>query len=226
MKCLVILAVFLPASLSAGCGELLSSRAARRNHPRRFFMSGDPKARDNAKARAKPSLISVVVPLASPAGYILPAERSAALTLEAAAAGAVVVSFPGRFAQRVRRSGEIRLAAERDADDLLRTPFHGAPPLTLAEIDGQRDRIEVLRISESRFQALRATQKQSFTELETTADEAAAIKTRLLRTFVPALRRRCVPESDVDVPRPKFGSRRAARLRPFEARPEAFALRP
>lgn len=148
-------------------------------------MSRDPKAKDKTRTSTKsaPSPVDAFVPPASPAGYTLTAERSAALTLEAIAAGAAVVTFPGRLAQRVRRSGEIRLAAERDADDLLRTPFHGAPPLTLEEIRGQRDRIEFLRISESRYQALRATQKQAFTEFETTAGEAAAIKTRLLRTF-------------------------------------------
>jgi hypothetical protein len=117
------------------------------------------------------------------AEYSLTAERSAALAAEANLASQIGISFPGRLAQRIRRFGEIRLAAERDAADLVRTPFHGEPSITRDEILGQRDRIEFLRVTESRYQALRSTQKQAFTEFETFGSEAAAIRARLLRTF-------------------------------------------
>jgi hypothetical protein len=117
------------------------------------------------------------------AEYSLTPERSAALTVQANAVTTSGASFPGRLAQRIRRFGEIRLAAERDAADLVRTPFHGEPPITVEEIQAQRDRIEFLRITESRYQALRGTQKQAFTEFETFGAEAAAIRARLLRTF-------------------------------------------
>jgi hypothetical protein len=139
-------------------------------------MSGKPK--DKAKAAASP-----IVTTTAPITYRLTAERTAVLTAEAAALGDAVPVFPGRLAQRVRRSGEIRIAAERDAADLIRTPFRKAPKLTLAEIHAQRDRIEFLRESESRFQALRVSQKDAFAQFETLGGEAAKIKTRLLRSF-------------------------------------------
>jgi hypothetical protein len=116
------------------------------------------------------------------APYSLTAARKAALTVEANAITGLA-SFPGRLAQRIRRFGEIRLAAERDAAFLIKTPFHDEAPLTLAEIQGQRDRIEFLRLSESQFQALRSTQRDAFLAFETLGAEAAAIKIRLLRTF-------------------------------------------
>jgi hypothetical protein len=140
-------------------------------------------AKQKAKAQAAQSTTSAVhATNLADAPYSLTKERSAALTTLAGAITALA-SFPGRLAQRIRRFGEIRLAAERDASELIRTPFHDDAPLTLAEIHEQRDRIEFLRISESRFQALRTTQKQAFTEFETVGAEAAAIKGRLLRTF-------------------------------------------
>jgi hypothetical protein len=127
--------------------------------------------------------VSPIVTTAAPVTYSLTAERTAVLTAEATALGDAVPVFPGRLAQRVRRSGEIRIAAERDAADLIRTPFNKAPKLTLAEIHAQRDRIEFLRESESRFQALRVSQKDAFAQFETLGGEAAKIKTRLLRSF-------------------------------------------
>ena len=142
-------------------------------------MSGKPKEKD--KAAETPH--NVVVTSAAPASYSLTPERTAVLAAEAAALGENLPVFPGRLAQRVRRSGEIRIAAERDADDLIRTPFNKAPKLTLAEIHAQRDRIEFLRESESRFQALRSSQKEAFADFEKLGGEAATIKTKLLRAF-------------------------------------------
>jgi hypothetical protein len=144
-----------------------------------MFMSGKPKE----KAKESPSPKGPVVTSAATVTYSLTPERTAVLTAEAAALGDTLPAFPGRLAQRVRRSGEIRIAAERDAADLIRTPFHKAPMLTLAEIHAQRDRIEFLRDCESRFQALRSSQKDAFAEFETLGGEAAQIKTKLLRTF-------------------------------------------
>jgi len=114
--------------------------------------------------------------------YSLTPARRAALTVEAKAV-TVLAAFPGRLAQRIRRFGEIRLAAERDAADLIKSPFHDEAPLTLAEIQGQRDQIEFLRLSESQFQALRTTQRGAFLAFETLGAKAEAIKIRLLRTF-------------------------------------------
>lgn len=140
-------------------------------------MTSKSKIASKAKSPGSPAL--------SPKeeSYTLTEPRIAALTAEANALGSALPAFPGRLAQRIRRSGEIRLAAERDAADLVRTPFHNAPPLTSLEITTQRDRIEFLRQSESKFQALRSSQKDAFTQFETLGSEAAAIRTRLLRTF-------------------------------------------
>jgi len=139
------------------------------------------KSKEKAQAAVSPG--SQVIASSAPVTYSLTPERIAVLTAEAAALGATLPAFPGRLAQRVRRSGEIRIAAERDAADLIRTPFHNASPLTLAEIQGQRDRIEFLRDRESRFQALRSSQKEAFVEFEKLGGEAAVIKVKLLRTF-------------------------------------------
>ena len=122
-------------------------------------------------------------PQSPAAAYSLTPERAAVLMAEAAALGDTLPAFPGRLAQRVRRSGEIRIAAERDAAELVLTPFQKAPKLTLAEIHAQRDRIEFLRESESRFQALRSGQKEAFIQFETLGREAAGIKVNLLRAF-------------------------------------------
>ncbi len=142
-------------------------------------MSGKSKEKD--KAAETP--LNVVVTSAATVAYSLTPERAEVLTAEAAALGDNLPVFPGRLAQRVRRSGEIRIAAERDADDLIRTPFNKAPKLTLAEIHAQRDRIEFLRESESRFQALRSSQKEAFADFEKLGGEAATIKTKILRSF-------------------------------------------
>ena len=142
-------------------------------------MPGKLKEKLEAAQPAK----SPIVTTAAPVAYSLTSERAAVLTTEAGALGDTLPAFPGRLAQRVRRSGEIRIAAERDAADLVRTPFHDAPMLTLAEIHAQRDRIEFLRDSESRFQALRSSQKDAFAEFELLGGEAAQIKVKLLRAF-------------------------------------------
>lgn len=142
-------------------------------------MSGKLKEKDTAAEAPR----NVVVTAAATAAYSLTPERAAVLSAEAAALGDSLPVFPGRLAQRVRRSGEIRIAAERDANDLILTPFNKAPKLTLAEIHAQRDRIEFLRECESRFQALRSGQKEAFAEFEKLGGEAATIKTRILRSF-------------------------------------------
>jgi hypothetical protein len=144
-------------------------------------MPGKPKSKENTKAAAPP--VSPAGTSATTATYSLTPERSAVLQAEAAALGNTLPAFPGRLAQRVRRSGEIRIAAERDAADLVRTPFHKVPPLTLEEIRAQRDRIEFLRDSESRFQAIRGSQKEAFTKFEELGGEAETIKIKLLRAF-------------------------------------------
>ena len=128
-------------------------------------------------------LVTTASTATPPVEYTLTAERTAALTASAGAARLGTAGFPGRLAHRIRRFGETRLAAERDMADLVRTPLHDEPPITRDEILGQRDRIEFLRITESRFQALRSTQQQAFTEFEVLAVEASAIRARLLRTF-------------------------------------------
>lgn len=141
------------------------------------------KSKEEAKAAQSSESHVVTDAAVAPGAYSLTPERIAVLTAEAAALGDTLPAFPGRLAQRVRRSGEIRIAAERDADDLIRTPFHKTPKITLAEIHAQRDRIEFLRDSESRFQALRVSQKDAFAQFEAFGSEAAKINTKLLRAF-------------------------------------------
>jgi len=92
--------------------------------------------------------------------------------------------FPGKLARRVAWSSRIQLAAERDAAELSRTPFgEGEPPLTRGEIRGQRDRIEMLRLTQSRWQALQNGQQKATRDFEQAAAEAGQHRQTLLRFF-------------------------------------------
>lgn len=93
------------------------------------------------------------------------------------------LASPGRLHHRVRWATRIRIAAERDADELIQAPFFGEPPLTKEEIAEMRDRIEMVRAAESRFQQARAERKVSSAEFDVLSAEAAGHKDLLLRTF-------------------------------------------
>ena len=100
------------------------------------------------------------------AGALTP-ERQAAIEAEAKALGDTLIFFPGKLARRVIWSGKIQLAAERDAADLIRSPFpEDEPQLTLEQIHAQRDRIEHLRVVQSRWRAMFVGQKQAATNFE------------------------------------------------------------
>jgi hypothetical protein len=128
-----------------------------------------------------------------PEPYRLTPEREAELTAEAIGLGDDLAYFPGKLARRVVWSSRIQLAAERDAGDLVQTPFpedEGA--LTEAEIRAMRDKIEFLRVAQSRWRGVQTTQQRATASFEKNAAEAGAHKQALLRFF--DLRFRSNPE--------------------------------
>ncbi|WP_437763164.1 ATPase [Sorangium sp. So ce281] len=116
--------------------------------------------------------------------FTLSAEREAELLREAESLGDNASFFPGKLARRVIWSSRIQLAAERDAADLVRTPFaEGEPPLTREEIGGLREKIELLRVVQSRWQAAQQRQERAAAAFVKPAAEAVQIKQSLLRFF-------------------------------------------
>jgi hypothetical protein len=96
--------------------------------------------------------------------YELTPAREAELTREAESLGDGTLAFPGKLPRRVVWSSRIQLAAERDAASLVTTPFPDEePPLTLDEIHALRDKIELLRLFQSRWQAAYQTQQKATT---------------------------------------------------------------
>ncbi|AGP35355.1 hypothetical protein [Sorangium cellulosum] len=92
--------------------------------------------------------------------------------------------FPGKLARRVIWSSRIQLVAERDAADLVRTPFpDDEPALTREEIRALRDKIELLRVTQSRWQAVQQRQEQAVALFKGPAAEAALHRQTLLRFF-------------------------------------------
>ncbi|AGP33247.1 hypothetical protein [Sorangium cellulosum] len=118
------------------------------------------------------------------AAYTLSAAREAELLREAESLGDNTVIFPGKLARRVIWSSRIQLAAERDAADLVRTPFpDDEPALTREEIRALRDKIELLRVTQSRWQAVQQRQEQAVALFKGPAAEAALHRQTLLRFF-------------------------------------------
>ncbi|XXY52221.1 ATPase [Sorangium sp. So ce269] len=118
------------------------------------------------------------------AAYALSAAREAELLREAESLGDNTVVFPGKLARRVIWSSRIQLAAERDAADLVRTPFpEDEPALTREEIHALRDKIELLRATQSRWQAAQQRQEQAVAMFKGPAAEAALHRQALLRFF-------------------------------------------
>ncbi|WP_437337378.1 ATPase [Sorangium sp. So ce394] len=118
------------------------------------------------------------------AAYTLSAAREAELLREAESLGDNTMIFPGKLARRVIWSSRIQLAAERDAADLVRTPFpEDEPALTREEIRALRDRIELLRVTQSRWQAVQQRQEQAVAMFKGPAAEAALHRQTLLRFF-------------------------------------------
>ena len=114
-------------------------------------------------SKAKPS---------APATLLTP-KQEAALTEEIVALGDNLLMFPGKAARRFAWSAKIQLAAERDADDLVRTPFDGEPEISLDEIHAQGRRVTFLRTLQSRWQAVVSGQKKAAADFEKPAAEAA-----------------------------------------------------
>lgn len=94
-----------------------------------------------------------------------------------------IVLFPGRLAERVRWAAGVWVSATRDADDLVRVPFFDEPDLSKEEIASFRDRIEMMRLTQSRFMVVRGVVKVATAEFQVLADEAAIHKENLLKTF-------------------------------------------
>ncbi|WP_437301926.1 ATPase [Sorangium sp. So ce388] len=118
------------------------------------------------------------------AAYTLSAAREAELLREAESLGDDTLFFPGKLARRVIWASRIQLAAERDAADLVRTPFpEDEPPLTREEIHGLRDKIELLRVTQSRWQAAQQRQERAAATFAKPAAEAALHRQTLLRFF-------------------------------------------
>ncbi|WP_438014492.1 ATPase [Sorangium sp. So ce315] len=118
------------------------------------------------------------------AAYTLSAAREAELLREAESLGDNTVVFPGKLARRVVWVSRIQLAAERDAADLVRTPFpEDEPPLTREEIHALRDKIELLRAAQSRWQAAQQRQERAAATFAKPAAEAAQHRQTLLRFF-------------------------------------------
>ena len=115
--------------------------------------------------------------------YSFTAGRRKELEASAAALGDGMLTFPGRLKDRVRWSQRIATAALRDAGDLIRTPFSGESPLTVAEIGAQRDRIELMRITESEYQAARAGQAAASKEFGQLAEQVTADRDLVLRAL-------------------------------------------
>ena len=128
-------------------------------------------------------------PPAPPEDYRLTAEREAELLAEGRALGDDLQMFPGKTARRVIWYSRIQLAAERDAADLVKTPFpDDEPPLTLGEIHGMRDKIELFRITQSRWSAVFRTQHEAIVKFERVGEEAGRYRQTLLRFFDLGLR--------------------------------------
>ncbi|AUX28249.1 MULTISPECIES: ATPase [Sorangium] len=118
------------------------------------------------------------------AAYTLSAAREAELLREAESLGDNTAIFPGKLARRVIWSSRIQLAAEGDAADLVRTPFpEEEPALTREEIRALRDKIELLRVTQSRWQAVQQRQEQAVAMFKGPAAEAALHRQTLLRFF-------------------------------------------
>ncbi|WP_437648863.1 ATPase [Sorangium sp. So ce362] len=127
------------------------------------------------------------------AAYTLSAAREAELLREAESLGENTLLFPGKLARRVIWSSRILLAAERDAVDLVRTPFpEDEPPITREDLHTFRDKIELLRVTQSRWQAAQRRRERAIAAFEKPATEAAALRRTLLRFF--ALRFKKSPE--------------------------------
>ncbi|XYH94197.1 ATPase [Sorangium sp. So ce1128] len=92
--------------------------------------------------------------------------------------------FSGKLARRVIWASRIQLAAERDAADLVRTPFpEDEPALTREEIHALRDKIELLRVTQARWQAAQQRQERAVATFKGPAAEAALHRQTLLRFF-------------------------------------------
>ncbi|XXX79319.1 ATPase [Sorangium sp. So ce134] len=140
----------------------------------------------NSASKKRSSRVAQRAPRSSAnaAAYTLSAAREAELLREAESLGDTTLLFPGKLARRVIWASRIQLAAERDAADLVRTPFpDDEPPLTREEIHGLRDKVELLRVTQSRWQAAQQRQERAAATFAKPAAEAALHRQTLLRFF-------------------------------------------
>ncbi|WP_129346326.1 ATPase [Sorangium cellulosum] len=142
------------------------------------------RPRNAQKKRASSDAQGAALSSRGTAEYALSPAREAELLREAEALGESTLHFPGKLARRVIWSSRIQLAAERDAADLVRTPFaEDEPRLTREEIHALRDKIELLRVMQSRWQAAQRRQERAAAAFEKPATEAAQHRQALLRFF-------------------------------------------
>ncbi|MGK4006798.1 ATPase [Sorangium sp. So ce1036] len=142
------------------------------------------RPRKAQKKRASSDAQGAALSSGGAAAYTLSPAREAELLREAEALGDNTLHFPGKLARRVIWSSRIQLAAERDAADLVRTPFaEDEPRLTREEIHALRDKIELLRVMQSRWQAAQQRQERAAAAFEKPATEAAQHRQALLRFF-------------------------------------------
>ncbi|WP_437955193.1 ATPase [Sorangium sp. So ce119] len=154
---------------------MATSKASTTTSPRTNKAARKPASRETQGAPRSSTRAAV---------YTLSAAREAELLREAESLGDNTVVFPGKLARRVVWASRIQLAAERDAADLVRTPFpEDEPSLTREEIHGVRDKIELLRAAQSRWQAAQQRQEQAAATFAKPAAEAALHRQTLLRFF-------------------------------------------
>ncbi|WP_437954560.1 ATPase [Sorangium sp. So ce119] len=151
-------------------------------------------SRNGKKSRTPDTVRSALPGSPRPAPrHHLTAAREAELAREAESLGDVLLLLPGDLAPHVAWLSRLQRAAQRDAADLLRAPFAGDdPPLTRDEIRGFRDKIELLRLAQSRWQATQRGPRRAATSVEQPANEAGQHRRTLLRFF--DLRFRSDPE--------------------------------
>jgi hypothetical protein len=140
--------------------------------------------RNKQQETVQQAIRAAATPIAPLEPYHLSPEREAELTQEAESLGDNLLLFPGNLARRVMWSSRIQRAAERDAEDLVKTPFPDEePPITHASIHGFRDQIEFLRSAQSRWRARQQSQEKASAHFEKHAEEAGRHKQLLLRFF-------------------------------------------
>lgn len=141
------------------------------------------KTKVSRSRKAKPT------PGAAETNTLSPAREQAITRAILALQDEELIQFPGRLKERVQWSAGIWVSATRDAAELSGAPFFDEPAMSPEEIATLRDQIEMLRLAQSRFMALRGKQKAARARFQVLAAEAAIHKETLLRTFTLRFRK-------------------------------------